>query len=72
MKQFIGVTGRESIRKILMNIFTKELALKYSYTGLDKFRQKTKFIFSQHPICRFILGKKIGISEYFFENSFRT
>ena len=57
MVSSIGVTPRDTIRKILKSIFTRELAIQFSYTGLGDGRKPGKYIFSEHPLCHKILGE---------------
>ena len=54
-----GFTSLQSINIILKRILSKELANKYSYSGLGEKRKRTKLPFKNHVFLKHILGKKI-------------
>ena len=56
MKNRRGTDTRDTLRKILQSLMTKDLAIQFSYTRLDRSRHKTKLEFGSHSLCNIILG----------------
>lgn len=69
-----GTRPLETSRRVIRRIMSKELAMKFSLTGLGDKRQKTKLSFKDHPAANIVLGAYHNfylcvIKFYFFKTS---
>ena len=56
-EQIEGKDVVRDTRSLLKLMVSRELAIKYSVTGMDPRRQRTKLIFKDTACCRFIEGE---------------
>lgn len=52
-----GIKPLETTRRVIRRIMTKELALKFSLTGLGEKRQRCKISFKDHDVGKVVIGK---------------
>ena len=57
LNQIRGTKALETTRIIIRRIMTRNLALKFSVSGLGDKRKSTKFSFKGHGLCQHVTSK---------------